>query len=505
MTRSRIHHIIYLFGLIVLVAALPVFHFIMGLGFLMILLNWLAEWNWKEKWQLLKENKEGLIFSGIYVFFVLGLFLADDCLRASSFLLDKLPMLLVPAIIITSQPVTKRELKWVFDFFIASTTFFAILSLCYWATHEVSDVREITIGIDHIRFSLCVVFSIVLCANSIVQKQYKRAWLAWLYALVILFLTGYLFVVQTLTGIVVLAALIVFYILYLFVKMPHSRMRTALMSLSIACLLGGALYVTVISLQYFIDKDKTIDSRQTALGNPYVFDSSSLIENGHRIGYYVCPDELRSAWAMRSDTAYSDIVEQTLIRYLNSKGLHKDYAAVMSLTEQDVRNVEKHVANYAYADVIGLRRALYQTFFSLSLYQKFHTIDDSSLMQRIELWSASCKVIGENWFLGVGMGDHKVALDEQLAKQNSPIADRHNRGSHSQYLTFWLMGGILLLLYFFFVIIYPFVRMRPRITLVYTALILIIVLSCLAEDTLETQTGRLMYATLLPLLLFSEQ
>lgn len=488
-----------------MVSSLPVSHFTMSLGTFVLLLNWFAEWNWKEKWQLLKENKEGLVFAGIFVFCVLGLIRADVGSRAISFLLDKTPMLFLPIIIITTPLVSKKELKRVFDFFIASTSCCCLVFLCYWATCEVADVRDISIGIDHIRFSLCVVFTIVLCAHSIVQKQYKRGWVAWLYALVILFLTGYLFVVQTLTGIVVLAALIVFYILYLFVKMPHGRMRTALMSLSIACLLGGTLYVTVISLHYFKDKDKVINCRQTAMGNPYVFDASSLIENGHRIGYYVCPAELRSAWAMRSDTAYSEIVEQTLVRYLNSKGLHKDYAAVMSLSDQDVRNVEKHVANYAYAKVFGLRRALYQTFFSLSLYQKFHTIDDSSLMQRIELWSASCKVIGENWFLGVGMGDHKVALDEQLAKQNSPIADRHNRGSHSQYLTFWLMGGILLLLYFFFVIIYPFVRMRPRITLVYTALILIIVLSCLAEDTLETQTGRLMYATLLPLLLFSEQ
>lgn len=505
MTRSRIHHIIYVLGLMALAASLPLSHFTMGLVAFILLLNWLAEWNWKEKWTLLKENRQGLVFAGLFIVCAVGLIRADDCTRAFSFLFDKIPMLFVPIIIFTSQTVSKRELKWVFDFFIASTVFCCFFAIGYWATHEVSDIREISTFIDHIRFSLCIVFSIVLCAHIIISKQCERKWLNFLYAFLILFQVGYLFVAQTLTGIVILVVLTVLYVLYLLVKLPRSRMRTALLGLTIACLLGGSLYVTVISVQYFKDKDRNITSRQTAMGNPYAFDSSSMIENGHRIGYYVCQEELRTAWAMRSDTAYTEIVEQTLVRYLNSKGLHKDYAAVMSLSEQDVRNVENRMANCAYAQVLGLRRALYQTYFSLSLYRKYHTIDDSSLMQRMELWNASWKVVEDHWLLGVGIGDHKLALDEQLAKQNSPIAQRHNRGSHSQYLTYWLMGGILLLLYFLFVIIYPFVRMRPRMTLVYTALILIIVLSCLTEDTLETQTGRMLYAAFLPLLLFSEK
>lgn len=485
--------------------SMPWSHFFMGLSSFVLLLNWLAEWNWMEKWKRMVENRQGLVFAGLFVVCLLGLIKADDGGRAFSFLLDKIPLLFIPLIIITSQTVSKKEMAWVVNGFILSTVYGCFGALAYWATHAVSDMREISQFIDHIRFSLCIVLSVVFCVQIVVRGQYRSNLPKWVYVVVIVFLVGYLLVAQTLTGIVILFVLTLLYMLYLLVKMPKGRLRKPLLYLITIGLLGGVAYVTMITVQYFHDNDKVIEDRQTALGNPYEFDEGSLLENGHRIGYYVCKSELKTAWAMRSDSAYTELRENTLLRYLNSKGMRKDYAAVMALSEQEVRFVENNVANAAYTKRFGLRRALYQTFFSLSLYRKYGTIDDSSLMQRVELWSASCRVIGENWLLGVGMGDHKLALDSQLAKQNSPIADRHNRGSHSQYLTFWLMGGILLLLYFLFVIVYPFVKMRPRITLVYMAFILMIVLSCLAEDTLETQTGRMLFSVFAPLLLYGEK
>ena len=63
------------------------------------------------------------------------------------------------------------------------------------------------------------------------------------------------------------------------------------------------------------------------------------------------------------------------------------------------------------------------------------------------------------------------------------------------------MGGILLALYFLFTLVYPFFKMRDRITMIYIALIIILFISALTEDTLETQTGRLLFCVFVPLLL----
>ncbi len=78
-----------------------------------------------------------------------------------------------------------------------------------------------------------------------------------------------------------------------------------------------------------------------------------------------------------------------------------------------------------------------------------------------------------------------------------------NRGSHDQFLTFWMAAGIIPMLYFCFLLVYPFAGLRSRITFVYFALFLLLFLSMLVEDTLSSQAGLMMFAVFVPLLLFN--
>ena len=59
------------------------------------------------------------------------------------------------------------------------------------------------------------------------------------------------------------------------------------------------------------------------------------------------------------------------------------------------------------------------------------------------------------------------------------------------------------MIYFLFVLVFPFLKMRNKVTLLYIALIVIIFVSCFGEDTLETQTGRMLFSVFAPILLFS--
>lgn len=501
MTREQFHHIIYLLGTIALVVSLPLSHFAMGLVAFILLLNWIAEWNWKDKWQNLHAHKEFLVFSGLFVACLLGLIKTENWAFASHNVLSKLPLLMAPIVVATSRPFTHKEMRYILHAFITSTIFCCVCSTIYWATHTVGNIREISIFIDHIRFSLCIDLSISFCLFFLLKEETKSSWQVWTYIALIVGQIFYLLLAQTLTGIVILGALILFYLLYALFTMQKGRTRTILLTMAALAIVLGTAYTTDVCISYFKDKDKNITATQTAMGNDYEFNADTPLENGHRIGYYVCRPEMQSAWSLRSDTLYDEYLEQTLIRYLNSKGLHKDYAGVMALEEQDIRNVERHIANYDYTRPLGLRRALYPNFFSYSMFKHYHYIDNSTLLQRFELWQASWAVIKDNWFLGVGIGDFKTAMDEQLAAQNSPIAYKLNRGSHNQWLTYWLMGGILLALYFLFTLVYPFFKMRDRITMIYIALIIILFISALTEDTLETQTGRLLFCVFVPLLL----
>lgn len=503
MTRTLFHHIIYLLGMIALAISIPLSHFSMGLTAFILMLNWLAEWNWKEKWERVKINKDGLFLPMLFLFCCIGLINTDLWPIALHNLLAKLPILLAPLMIITSKPFTYKEFRLIQWAFIGSTVFCCIYSFCYWMSHSIQDIRQISVFIDHIRFSLCIVLSIVFCCHLMLQNKGQKAMLNAVYSGLIVLQIIYMFIAQTLTGIIILFVIGLMFGLYLLLTMTKSRVKTAILCTIAMLSIVGVAYVGVITFQYFHCQDTEITERQTALGNDYAFDSSSIVENGHRVYDYVCLPEMEMAWAQRSDTAYSPLIEQTLIRYLNSKGLRKDAAAVNALSDVDVANVENKIANVDYTRRLGLHRAMYQTYFSYSIYKKYGNIEQSSLYQRFELWNASWNVIRNNWLLGVGLGDYKAELDSQLERQGSSIAHKHNRGSHNQFLTFWLMGGFLLVLCFVLVLAYPFWRLRNRITFLYVAYFVIMVLSMITEDTIESQPGRLLFAVFMPLLLYA--
>ena len=506
MSRKRFHHTFYLLGTIALAIAMPLSHFVMGLACFLLFLNWLAEWNWREKRIRLRKNRQGLWFAAFYLVYAIGLIHVTDWGAAGKEMLSKLPFLLSPLVVITSKPLKSNELRSVFTVFILATLFGCCWNFGYAQTHVLDNIREMSRFIDHIRFSLCIVLSIVLCVHHLLHPLNNSTLFRFIYPIVILLLFLYLLYAQTLSGILILMVIAICYITHLIEYQKNTKTKWALGGLMGLVLTAAIVYALYITYDYFHVKDPAPDrTAMTASGNPYTFEDNPMVENGHYIGHYVCKEELQTAWAMRSDSLYDDLTAATLTRYLNSLGLRKDSAAVMSLSDNDIRNIEHKTANVYYTNTGSLRRALYETYFGFTLYEKYGVINESSLLERIELWRASWQIIREHWLFGVGIGQQRAALDRQLELQHSPIADKKkNRGSHNQFLTFWMAAGIIPLLYFCFLLVFPFVEMKNCITHVYIALILTLVLSMLVEDTLNAQTGRMMFTIFVPLLLFSD-
>ncbi|MBR6334018.1 MAG: O-antigen ligase family protein [Bacteroidales bacterium] len=498
MKRSDIHYSIYLLGLLVLVISLPLSHFVMGLATFVLFLNWVAEWNWKEKWQRIKNQKVGLVFAALYLFLFIGLIHTDNWAAARHELLAQLPLVFMPVLLTTSRPVTPKAMKIITHGFVLSTLFCCLCSWIYWISRSVTEMRDISLFVDHIRFSLCVVLSFIFTVSLMVHCE-VTSMSRMLYGLMAVMLFAYAIFSHTLTGIVCLFVIITIYALWQLVTAPKNQKKQSVAILLL--LLLFSTYLVWISVQFFTNKDRYITQMETSAGNPYTFDANTPIENGHRVGYYICHEELQKAWALRSDSAMTEGRENVIIRYLNSKGLHKDYDALMSLDHKDIRNIEKGIPNYLYPRNIDFRSLLYPTYFSISLYQCCNYIENSSLLERLELWKASWAQFKQHPLLGVGLGDHKDMVDAQLEAQHSSIAHKKQRGSHNQLLTFGLMSGVLMVLYFLFMILYPFVRMRQQISFVYFAFVLLMLMSMVIEDTLESQTGRLLFSVMMPLLL----
>ncbi len=506
MRRKAFHQTFYLFGTIAVAVAMPLSHFLMGLACFLLLLNWLFEWNWQEKQRLSSQNREGLLFSFFYIVYAIGLVHVTDWGAAGKEMLSKLVFLLAPIIIISSKPFNSKQLQLIFSAFIIATLIGCIYNFIYSKTHLLSNFREMSRFIDHIRFGLCVVMSIVFCIHYWLHSTVRFIPFKHIYPIISILLLLYLLYSQTLSSIIILMIIAFCYILYLINNQNNTAVKWTLGALMGLLLIVAVSYTIYISYDYFHVKDPAPDkSALTASGNHYTFQDNSIVENGHYINNYICTSELQTAWAMRSDSVYDEMTAATLIRYLNSMGLRKDSAAVMQLSDDDIRNIEHKNANVYYTRKGHVRRALYETFFGISLYQKYGVINESSMLERVELWRASWRIIQDHWFLGVGIGQQRAALDQQLVNQHSSIAGKKkNRGSHNQFLTFWIAAGIIPLLYFCFLLIFPFVSMPNRITFVYFALILLLSLSMLVEDTLNAQTGRLMFTVFVPILLFNK-
>lgn len=504
MSRAEFHHKFYLLGTVTLAVAMPLSHFVMGLSIFLLLLNWVAEWNWHEKWERLRKNRQGLLFAAFYLVYAIGLVHTTNWGAAGEEMLGKLPFLLAPILIITSKPFNNNELRGIFSAFILASLFGCIWNFVYAQTHTLGDYREMSRFIDHIRFGLCVVMSVVFCVHYFDDES--LALTRYIYLFFSVLFLAYLIYSQTLSGILIMMVIAVCYIVHLIVDKADKRMKWILGSVTALFLIIVAGYITYITYDYFHVKDSAPDTAAlTASGRPYTFEEEPMLENGHYIGHYVCEEELATAWTMRSGSEYDELTAATLRRYLNSLGLRKDSAAVMSLSDKDIRNIENHNANVWYVRGGNVRRALYETFFGVTLYQKYGVMNESSMLQRVELWRASWQIIREHWLFGVGIGNQRTALDQQLELQRSPIAGKKlGRGSHNQYLTFWMAAGIIPLLYFCFLLAYPFVAMPKRVTFVYFALILALALSMLVEDTLNAQTGRMLWTAFVPMLLFNK-
>ncbi|MEG1556126.1 MAG: O-antigen ligase family protein, partial [Bacteroidales bacterium] len=390
-----------------------------------------------------------------------------------------------------------KEIRLVLSAFIGSVLIASICSVIYLLIHPVHNIREISLFISHIRFSLCLDLGIVLALHNTFKEKENPLWLKIIFLVIAIWFTLYLFIAQTLTGIVLLLILAIVYLLYVW-QQHHQNNSIKWVAYSIAIflfLVSG--YLLTITYQYFHLKepDSSIDQNiKTQQGNEYAFDNGSIIENGSRIGNYVCNRELQEAWQTKSHEAFDPITEATLIRFLNSKGLRKDAQSVYTLSDKEIQYIENNIANIDYTRHFGIKRSLYPIFFSFSLYQKSGEINESTLLQRIELWKTSLEIIQQHPWLGVGIGDQKEELNLVLLQHDSAMKEKKDYGCHNQFLTYWLIGGIGLLLYFIFTLVAPFFYSTKKLNFLYLSFFIIMIISMLTEDTLETQAGITLYA-----------
>jgi len=510
------HRNIYFWALILLVFSLPLSMFGMSFSIFLLLFNWIFEGNLKTKMKILRINKSILIFVGFMLIHLLWLINSTDLTYGLHDIKIKLPLLVLPVIVGTSEPIDRKQLNVIINFFITAViigTFISTGVLLGFGSYEITNVREISIFISHIRFGLMIDLAIFLLfydlyLNQNRQKSYKILYkylgLSWLII--------FLFILKSLTAIVIFFIIGTGLGLVFISRQSNLIMKYLLSIVTIMFFLVIALVLYKYYAKYsYVEKIPRYGlEKYTINGNSYNHNfEDTQLENGHFIWSYLCEKELRSEWNRRSNLDYDlpDLkgqeIRYTIIRYLTSKGLRKDSAGLASISSEEVRRIENGMANYIYAKRTSLYSMFYEILWQFDMFKRGENPSGHSIIQRLEYLKAGFSILKKHFWFGVGTGDVQKAFIQYYEETNSQLAYEWRYRAHNQFLTFFLTFGVFGFLLIIFAFISPIIRERGWKNFYFTIFVIIAFLSMLNEDTLETSAGAMFFACFYSLFLFS--
>ena len=536
----------YLLGLLMLAVGLTLSPFLMGMSQFWLVLVWLVDGfvdenvipckgcasgiyfhpHFKQKFSRFIHNTPAVLLVAFYLMHVVGLLWTSDFEYALKDLRVKLPILVMPIVLSSMEPLDRKRFNFVMLVYVFSVFVATQFSFFHYVRHDYEDVREISRFISHIRFCLNIVFSMAVIGYAIFRRRFpgeedvpafgvKAAIDHILMWFLLFWFTYQIFILESLSGYVILATVVIVSAVYAFLRWKKGRGWRIAIGVVALTFLAVAVVVVVRAARPLVEVEPVDFStleKKTALGNDYWHDTvHNPVEDGKFVGLYYCRKELQETWPQRSalplesPTANGGNMEATLARYLTSKGLRKDAQGVMALTDEDIHNIEQGVANYNNWKHPGLRARLSSTLFEYGLYRRFNNPNGGSLAQRIEFTRASLHLIGQHPWFGVGTGDVPQAFAQAYDEIHSPLKEEFRFRAHNQYLAIAVAFGCVGLAFFLFVLLYPWFSSRRNHTYLYIVFLCIMLLSMFPEDTLETQAGTSLFAFFETLLLFGRK
>ena len=522
----------YLLGLLMVAVGLTLSPFLMGMSQFWLVLVWLVDASFpplkggqggfKDKFSRFCNNKAAVLLVAFFLMHLVGLLYTADFQYAMKDLRVKLPILVMPFVLSSMPPLDRKRFDLVMLVYVLSVFVATLFSFSTYLKHDYEDVREISHFISHIRFCLNIVFCMAIIGYYLVKSRrvvepvetpVLKCLNRFLQCFLLLWFVYQIYIFESLSGYVILAAVVVVSVVYAFLRWKKDRGWRIAVGVSVLAVLLVASVVLKRQIKPLL-KVESVDfstlEQKTAQGNDYWHDTIyNPVEDGKFVGLYYCKKEMQEAWSERSNlpfegtTTNGENLEATLARYLTSKDLRKDAQGVMALTDVDIRNVEQGVANYNNWKHPGLQARLSSTLFEYNLYRRFNNPNGGSLAQRIEFTRASFHIIRQHPWFGVGTGDVPQAFSQAYDEIQSPLKEEFRFRAHNQYLAIAVAFGLVGLAFFLFVLLFPWLSSRRNHTYLYLVFLCIMLLSMFPEDTLETQAGASLFAFFEAFLLFA--
>jgi hypothetical protein len=487
---NKAHEYIHFVALAGIAFGLPLNKVVMSIAMMVGLLNLLVQANFGTYWKRIKANQLFILISLFWFLHIIGLLWTTNSSFAFNDIRVKLPLIVIP-LLFTIQPIEFKEQKWLLRFFLGSlilTSLYNFLSYQQlFGYRDYNDIRGLSLFGSHIRYGILIAFGAVISLFQFFKTTSGKI----IYLLLFIWFTYYTYFSQIISGtlaIVFGCLSLIFLILYQYRKVYAYILGIIVFVIPAAAIISNLSEPIKSPIS---EKDLPKLPLKTREGNDYVhYFVDTKDSKGNYLFVNLCEDELRREWNNVSSFDYDSLDEKgqeirfTLIRYMTSMGLKKDAENFHKLKKKDVSNIEEGIAEKEdgrtgiMARINGIR------------FQLLANADPNghSLLQRLEYWRTSLKIIQQNWLFGVGTGDLQMAFDEQYEQDNSKLNKENRLRAHNTYLTVWITFGVLSLLFFFLIVKY-FLAMIKYENYLGLAFITIAIVTFFIEDTLETQTG----------------
>lgn len=463
---------------------------------MLLVVNWLAEGVVRK--DLLQRLRIGLgsaaalVFISFFLLHVVGLLWTTDMEWGGDLVRILLPIISFTPVLASTPRLSKEELSTVLLFGAWSVVISTLVCLIM-RPDAGSDYRSLSVFISHIRLTLLLCLAVVV----LLKERPALPWLRWSGAAAALWCIFIINRLGSIQGFFILA-LLAWVFLWRWPAMGRKGLRTVLRSvLIIVPFMLVLVGIHEVRKRYQLPDPALANSEErTASGDLYEHDlTNPQTENGTHVWTYIAWRELYAGWAARSDRKVDSLddkgnpLRSTLARYLSSKGERKDSLAIMALSDAEVHAIETGVTNVMQGKRSKLRDRMDEVFFELEFYYAYGAADGHSVAMRLEFLRAGWALAKRNWVHGVGTGDTKLAFTEQYDNMHTALSTEYRYRAHNEYLTLLISFGVFGLLWSLFSWWWPAWRMGAWRSYYFIAWAIIFGISCLTDDTIETQAG----------------
>jgi hypothetical protein len=264
--------------------ALPLSKYVMSMAQFGLLTVWALDKKILEKWKAFFHNRDAVVLVSIYLLHLIGLLWTSDFDYAMKDLRIKLPLLALPIIISTSPKVSRSLFHYMILLFIVANVLGTIASIHELLTKEIVDIREISLFMSHIRFSLNICLAIFSGLYLVFVSTFFNCKIKTLLFITILWLIVFLVILESVTGLAILAIVSIILGIISVFRLRSKSFKIVLIAILVVLPTLFAVYLKRLYDEQMPDKPfiyEGMDER-TPDGNLYFhYNTAMTPENGY--------------------------------------------------------------------------------------------------------------------------------------------------------------------------------------------------------------------------------